>query len=226
MQPVALAEQQLVVRDLAQQRVPERIAADAVGIDEDPAAHRLTQRVGDFRMGRLEDGGQDLVIDAPPRGGRRAQHLPGPRRKIGESCREHLAQARSERPVAIRDAVRSGRELLEVERVPAGPLRQVLEAVGGQACHATGGEQIPALRAVERSKLQPVHAGIAVQLGEEVTHLPGRVEVVGPDEQDEEHPRPARVAQQELEELEGAGVRPLQVVDDHHARRATRQRRE
>ena len=150
MQPVALAEQQLVVGDLAQQRVPECVAADAVGIDEDPSAHRLTQRVGDLRMGRLENGGQDLVIDAPPRGGRRPEHLPGPRRKIGESCREHLAQARRERPVAFCDAVRSGRELLEVERVPACPPRQVLEAIGGQAATP---------RAASRSRLSVRSSG-------------------------------------------------------------------
>ena len=55
--------------------VPERVPADAVGIDEDPPAHRLTQRVGAPPHGAPRERPPGSRHRRAPSGGRRAARL-------------------------------------------------------------------------------------------------------------------------------------------------------
>ncbi len=102
MEPVALTVEQLAVRDLGEESVPEGVATqrvvEPIGVDEDPLGDRRSQRIRDRPRRHLEDGGEQFVVDPAPGGRRRPEDLLGVGREAGKSGDENVAQARWEGP--------------------------------------------------------------------------------------------------------------------------------
>jgi hypothetical protein len=108
----ALAGQQVVDDDLAQQRVAERVAAFLVGDHElggDGFAHRVAQRA------RVDPGGlgEDRVIQ-PPAGCEHPQRLLGVRGQPLDPQHQRVAQGRRERAAPVRAG---GEQFLGEQRV-------------------------------------------------------------------------------------------------------------
>ena len=201
------AAQRALVDGTAHERVTEAEAARDVGVADEVAAQEVVER-----------GHRDLLAHAGRRGGqlgleRVARHRGArehearvagelrelPRERGRDRARDLDAGQRHRRPG--RDAPRGAGELLEVERVPAAGGE---DRVGGVA------DQLTRLGLGQRHELDPRDP---LQCGRDpLGHL------ARAHREREQRRRRRRPAQQRAEQLERAGVGPVQVVEHEHER--------
>ena len=71
---------------------------------------------------------------------------------------------------------------------------------------------------VEPGKVDAIDALVALELGQERQEGAARIDLVGPDGGDEQHPLVAKVAHQERQEVARRPVGPLEVLDHEEHR--------
>ena len=204
----ALARQQVVDDDLAQQRVPERVAALLVGDHElggDGLAHRVAQRA------RIDPGGlgEDRVIQ-PPAGREHAQRLLRVRGQPLDPQHQRVAQRRRERAAPVRP----GREqLLGEQRVALRAAEQPRQQVLAGRLAEDVVELLGELGARQRLELHPAGAGVALELGQQRAQRVAAVQLVRAVGRDDQHALAAQRARQVHEEGARRAVGPVQVLD-------------
>jgi hypothetical protein len=110
----AFARQQLIMRSLLEQCMPESVAV-AIGVGNQGAAlHRGTQTCLQLVLAKLCNDLQKLVIDSAPGSSRDPQHPPGRIGQLVQAGGQDVAKAR--RHPSLR-RVSSGKQLLDIERV-------------------------------------------------------------------------------------------------------------
>ena len=201
--------------------MPEGQADAAGGVGEHAGGAGLVQGRDQVGHAAAEHGGQvgERELDAEQR--RRAQHLPGGRGDEAEPVRDGPGQrvgnrvGRELRGARRRDGDAAGpgergEQLGEVERVARRPGGQPQQA-GVRPSAREGADQLGHCRLWERVELNPVAR----------LHRPAqRQQVValrcGPGHADEQQRHLPCGAREPAPELDGGGVRPLQVVDGEH----------
>ena len=209
-----LARQQVVVDDLAQERVTEPV--DAVVIDDqNMTVDRLAQGVAE--RPRLEPARlrQQLVVE-PLTDGDEPQRVAG---RLGQPL-DPQHQRVAQRVGSGAAAVEPGREqLLAEQRVAAGPLPQPLQQVGGGRRAEDVRRLLGQLVAAERLDRDPARARVELELREQRPQRVAAVQLVGAVGRDHEHPLDGQAAREERERLARRPVGPVQVLD-HEQHRA------
>ena len=178
----ALAGQQVVGDDLAQQRVAEGVAALLVGDDElrgGGLPQRLAQRA------RIDPGGlgEHGVIE-PAAGGEQPQQLLGRTRQALDPQHQRVAQRRRQRAAAVE----AGRQqLLGEQRVALRAREQPAEQVLARGAAEDVGELLGQLGARQRVQLDAAGAGVALELGQQRPQRVAAVQLVGPVAGDDQH---------------------------------------
>jgi hypothetical protein len=229
----------------AGERVEQRRADDGVHepvpqvparhLDDEPGGERLLHRREQLLLAELARGGhqRELERHADHRG--QAQHPERGLRQPREPPSDHLAHPVRDAELgagfggpavaAAHDPARLGevaQQLADEERVASGlgvdGARE--PPVGGAECVARGRGHVRGDGGlVEPGEVQPRHAGLAAQVGEQLAErvVAGQLVVpVGGD--DQQLPRPGRPGDV-AEQLEGGGGGPLEVVE-HEQQRA------
>ncbi len=203
----------------ADERVAEAEAARDVGGANEVAAQELVERVDGRRLVDVRRGRHQLGLERVA-GDRRSFEAPAGR---GGEQRQLLGEGRGDRRrhLDVPDRRRRGsgraeprpveraRELLEVEGIAAALLVE-----RGRVDAAA--EQLARLLQRQRLELEPREASGAVRAlegGRQALRALPRT-----DRHREEHGRRRRAAQQGAEQLDRAGVGPVQVVEDQHQR--------
>ena len=149
---------------------------------------------------------RDLRQQRPRRLG--AEHGRGPqhRGRVVVDVRQPLLDQCGERGRHSRTVL--PRQLLDQQRQPVGGGDHPVQAVGGQVRRVGGGQRRGLRR---REPLRPQHHG-ARQPAER-----GAARAVVPGGDDHEQPRRARAVRQVLDERDGVGVRPMQILQRQQA---------
>ena len=185
-QPGVLAGQQVVVHRLADQRVPELVAA--VGVDDDQlggddgAQRRLERRPRRSRRPGRAARGRTAV---PPTAATRST------RWAGSGSRSTRASSRSRRLSGCRRSAGSagGGELLDEERVALGALVDGVDRSRGSGSAPSRWASISAVPSrSSRSSVEPLHAADPVELGQERPQRVAAVQLVGAVGGDQQQP--------------------------------------
>jgi hypothetical protein len=177
---------------------------------------RLADRFAELRLGHLDRGGEQVVVDAATAHRRGASHRLGGRVERPDARQEHVAQ-RGRRPFG---ALLRGRrhELLREQgvarrarehRLDEARVRSVLENA-----RELGTELVPA----QSLELDPLGHRPAAGLCDEVAQVGAAVELVAAEGQREHQPLVAQAPEQEGEQVERRPVGPVHVVDREHDR--------
>ena len=208
-----LAGQQVVVDDLAQQRVAEGVVALVVD------RHHVAGR--GLAQGLAQRAGLQAATPRPAARGpgcdRRRSRAGPPGRPAGSASMRTISASRSvggssprpSRPAARSSSVKSGLPSLRAymratRRVVGGGAEDVLQLLGE-------------LVARERHELDAARARPALELGQQRAQRVAAVQLVGAVGGDEQHALGAQAARQEGEEGARGGVGPVQVLDRQHA---------
>jgi hypothetical protein len=208
-QPHPFPRQQVGQHRLAQQRVPEPVAA-VVGDDQQVVVDRLGERGLEITGREATDGGDQLVPD-PPSGDRRdPQHLLGRGRPLLHAGQQDVGQAQWQR-LAVQPR---GEQLLGVEGVALGPGHDVVDGrlrkIGGQPAHE--GTDVGVR---EGGQLDPLDARQAHELGEQRTERMTAVQVVGAVGGDHGDRLVDQPGQQVAQQVAAGPVGPVHVLQDH-----------
>jgi hypothetical protein len=212
-----LARQQVVLDDLAQQRVAEGVAALGIG-DDDLAGDRLAQPF--VQLAPLDAGGvleQAVVEPAPDR--EHAQQLGRRRREALDAHHQRVAKRGGQRAAPVEAG---GEQLLGEQRVALAARVQALDELGGGRCAQDVGERFGELLTREPRQLDPAGARVALELGEHRAQRVAAMQLVGPVGGDDEDALGAERAGEEGEEAARGGVGPVDVLDREHQRRIGR----
>jgi hypothetical protein len=215
--------EQLAIRYLGQERMPEGIATqpvvDAIGIDEDALGDRRSKGIGDGLGRDREHGCEQFVVNAAPGRRCRPEHLLRIGREGRQAGDEHVPQSGREGTSRAVSA-ECRRQLLDEERIAAGPVHDVVD--GGRRRGGPG--QLPQqhedVMAIEAPQVQPDDPGIPLELGHERDDRILPFQLTGPQRGQQQDRRFAQVAREEAEEPARALVGPLDVLDDEHHRAA------
>ena len=212
-QGAALAREQVVVERLLDQGMPEAVGVPLLVGDQQVAGDRLAQQPEQPLLRHGGHGSQQLVVDLGA--GRRGhpQHLLG---LLGQGLhpgQQQVAQGRGQLgPPRV-----GGQQLLGEERVALRAGQDVGDQPRRGRVAEDPGHQTGQLGAGERVELQALGAAAPFHLGQERPQRVAGVQLVGAVGEDRDHPGP-EVAQQELEQVEGGPVGPVQVLDHHQDR--------
>ena len=208
-----LAREEVVVDDLAQQRVAELVAAARVGDDHvrlRGLAHDGAQ-LGPAEAARV---GEHVVRDHA-RGGEQPQHLLGRLAQALDPDHQRVAQRRRQ-PAA---AVEPRREqLLGEQRVALAARVEALEQLGVGRPAEDVVEQVGELVARQPRQLDPAGAGVALELGEQGAQRVATVQLVGAVGRNHEHALGPQAAAEEDEEGAGGAVGPVDVLEHERER--------
>ncbi len=208
-----LAGQQVVVDDLAQQRVAELVAPALVGDDHVRLGRLAHDRA---QLGGAEAAGlREHAVRQPAPGRQHAQRL---LRRLAEPLDPHhqrVAQ-RARQPAAAVEP--RGEELLGEQRVALAARVQALEQlVVGRAAEDVG-QQVGELVAREPHQLDPARARVALELGEQRAQRVAAVQLVGAVGGDHQHALGPQAAGEEDEEGAGRAVGPVDVLEHERER--------
>ena len=191
-----------------------------MGVDG-PAGRHEDAPVDDLTQGFAHDGRrqlghrrEQLVVD--PGAGRRrdTEDLLALLRDGRHPGQDDVAQPR--RQVAVGRLSGGGEDLLGVERVPAGPRPDPVDEVRGGHLAELVGQQVRQLIAVEPAEVDPVDPVGALQLRDIRADHVSRVQLVGAQGGQDEHPVVAQVSGQERQQVARRRIRPLQILDHEH----------
>ena len=206
----ALAGQQVVDDDLAQERVPEQVEALLVG-DDELRRDRLAQRLAQHP--RIDAGcvGQDLVIE-PPSGREQPQQLLRVLRQPLDPQHQRVAQRRRQRAAPVHPG---RQQLLGEQRVALRareqPVEQILARLGAEDV----GELLGQLVARQPVQLDAAGARVALELGEQRPQRMAAVQLVRAVGGDDQHALAAQRRGEIDEERARRAVGPVQVLDRH-----------
>ena len=221
MQGASLARQQVVVHDLLDERVAERIALHAVaGLDdEEMAADRGAESVEQFVLGQAGDLGEQLVLDATAGDRGHAQDGRCCLRHCGDVSEQDLAERRREARAGAALAAR-GQQLLGEERVAVRAAVDIRHELGVGLRAEDRAEQRGDLGAAETGEVDPLDAAPAIQFGEPRQQRVATVELVAAERADEQDGHVPEGPDEVGDGLAGCAVGPVQVLDDQQHRRA------
>ena len=223
----APAARRRLVHGAPHEGVAEAEAPRDVRVADDVPAQQLVEGLERGRLGHARGGRGELELEGIAGHGGALEHaaggggeqgeLPGERR--GHAPR-HLEVAEGElrcpRALARRPRRRPG-ELLEVEGVAAALL---VERGGRLAVHAVA-QQLARLRLAQGPELEPGQTAGAMGALERTRQPLGQLPRAHGD--GDQRRRGGRTAQERVEQLDRAGVRPVRVVEQEHDRRRIRQ---
>ena len=192
------------------------------GRHEDPSIDDLAERGSHDGRREFAHGDEQLVVDPRPGGRRDTQDLL-PRVRDGRDAGEHDI-AKPRRNGVAPGLARSRDHLLGVERIPVGPLQRPVDRPASGSCPSSSASKPRHLVPIEPREVDPVDALVALELGQEGQEGATRVDLVGPDGGDEEHPLVAQVSREERQQVPRRAVGPLKVLDheDDRGHRAIR----
>ena len=213
MQLGALGGKQVLLDDLAQERVAE--SRDAVVLhDQDVRVDGLAQRVA--QRARLEVARllQQAMIEPLPDGDE-PQQLP---HALGEPL-DPQHQRVAQRVGCRAASVEPGRQqLLAEQRVAARAGPQPLQQIGRGRSPEDVGELLGQLVAGERVERDAERARIELQLGQQGTERVLAVQLVAPVGGDDQDPLAGQAASQERQRRSRRAVRPVQILDHEQDR--------
>ena len=144
----ALSGQEVVVYDLAQERVPEAEASAVTG-DKDVLGDGFAQRLAQLGVAHAGDARDQLLVQSATDGDG-AHRPPCGIAEPLDPQHERVAQALRRRPATVK----CGRhELLDVERVAVRAHQQAVDQVRGRCLTEDVGQRLRKLRVVERLQL-------------------------------------------------------------------------
>ena len=111
-----------------------------------------------------------------------------------------------------------GGKLLEEVRIAIGTVGETLDLAGRLTGPEQAAEQLEGRRPVDPAKLQPFDPVVPRQFGEERRDRVPAAEVVGSDGRDHQQPGAGQATDDEVEEVAGRSIAPLEVLDDDHDR--------
>ena len=208
-----LAGQQVVLHDLAQERVPEAVAAVVVG-DEDVAVDGLAQRVAQRALVEAAGPGQQRMV-GPLADGDEPQDLLRGLGQVLDAQHQRVAQRVRRGAAAVEPG---GEQLLAVQRVAARARPQPLEQVGLGRRAEDVGELAGELLAGQRLERDAAGARVALDLGQQRAQRVAAVQLVGPVGADQEHALGHQAARQEGERRPRRAIGPVQVLDQEQHR--------
>jgi hypothetical protein len=221
MEAFALAVEQVAGGDLGHERVPEGIATEAITlpsrVDEDPLVDRRSKRVGDRLFRHVEHGREQLLVDAAARSGGGSQdslRVVWQARQPGD---QDVAELRRQVAAVLR-VLQRRRQLLDEERIAAGPLQDVVDDRRGRGAWDQGTQEGRHVPTIEPLEIEPCDPRVTLELGDQGQGRIPAGEFQGPERDQEQHRRGAQVPGQEAEQAARAVVGPLDVLDDEHHR--------
>ena len=210
----ALARQEVVGDDLAQERVPEGVAVVGLG-DDEVAGDGLAQRGHERAALHPTDLAEQPVVDALA-DGQHAQDVLGRGVELLDADHERVAQRHRQRAAAV-DAGRE--QLLGEERVAlAAGVQTVDEAVVGRLAEDVlqrGGQLV----AAQRLEGDAVDRRVALDLRQERPQWVAAMQLVEAVGQDHEDPLAAERAGEERDEGPGRGIGPVEILEHEDDRR-------
>ena len=228
-QPRAAQGGEAVVERGADERVGERVAADAAGdLAQHAGAHRLVERgdevVPGQRAERLEQPEVELAADHR----RDLDRLARRRRQPPDPPRGHLSHAVGHPGLlevdgaleAARALAQVAHDLLDEERVALGLPVQRRDEVGGRRGGAVRLHQRRDLAGLEAVELEVGEDVLAPQRGDQLRERVALLELgVAVGAEEHRAPRLGR-AHEVAQELHGRAVGPVQIVEDEQQRSA------
>ncbi|PSK58058.1 hypothetical protein B0E53_06985 [Micromonospora sp. MH33] len=198
---------------LRDQAVPQPVAV--VGADQQPVRHRLPDRLDELVLRQPDHLGQQPVLDRLDPGGDRMHHgVRGLRQRV-DPGQEDLAQRVGQPVVAVAQVAG---QLLHHERVAAAALPQLVGGLGGQRRAGDRGGQFVGAGPVQRRQVHHPDRAQPAQLGEHPAQRVRALQRLGPDRGQHRQLEVAEAGEQVEQELAGAPVDPLEVVEDEHQR--------
>ena len=203
-----LAGQQIVVDDLAQQRVAEVVAALG-GDSQDEVDHGLAQRLQQLEA--VEPGGihEQLVVE-PLADGDHPQHRLHRGREALDPHHQRVAERGRQRSAAVA----SGRDqLLDEQRMPLRTREHAVHQPGVRRLTEQIGQLLEQLLARQRRQLDPPRADVALELGQHRAQRVPAVQLVGAVGGDDQHPLATQAPAHERHKRSGRPVGPVQILD-------------
>ncbi len=213
MQRGPLSGQQFVGQDLGDQPVPQPVAV--VGADQQPVRDRLPDRVQQLVLGQPHHLGQQPVLDRFDADRHRVHHRVRRLRQRVDPVEEHLAQRVGETVAAV--APVAG-QFLHHERVAPAALPELVGGLRRKRRTDHGGGQLVGGGPVQRQQVDHPYRAQPAQLGEHPAQRVRAAQRLGPDRRQHGELEVAEAGQQVEQELAGAAVDPLQIVEDEHQR--------
>jgi hypothetical protein len=204
----ALARQQVVLDDLAQQRVAEPVAVVVAG-DQDVALDRLAQPIAQRLPLEPAGRGQQGIV-GPLGDGHEPQQL---LRRLGQPL--HAQHQRVAQRVRRRAAPveAGGEELLAVQRVAARTAPEPLQQLGFRGRAENVRQLVGQLGVRERRECDPSCPRVALELGQQRSQWMPAVHLVGPVGADDQHALGLQAAPEERQRRARRAIRPVQVLD-------------
>ena len=199
--------------DLAQQRVPEAVAALRVGVDEmrlGGLAQRGAQR-GRIQAARL---GEHVVRHAAA-GGEQAQELLRGLPEALDAHHQRVPQRRRQRAAPVEPR---GEQLLGEQRVALAAAEEARDELRVGVGAEDVGELLGELVLGQRLERDPARARVALELGQDGTQRMAAVQLVGPVRRDDEHALGPQAAGEERQERARRAVGPVDVLDPEDER--------
>ncbi len=172
-QTIALAVEQLVVGDLSQECVSERVPAQALvpptRLDQDPQADRRAEGIRDRLGGHGQHSRQEILVDSTARGRSRTQQPLRVVREARQPGSEDVAQLRRE-GVLLPVGLEVRRKLFDEERVAPGAIHDLIERQGPGCDSDQPTQQGRHVLAVQSLQVDPCDPLITFQFGDEGLH--------------------------------------------------------
>ena len=204
----ALARQQVVVKDLAQEHVAELVAVLLAAVDE-LGADRVAERPVERPRVEAGDLGDERVVGAAGHRERPQCHL-GLLGQALEPDQKRVAERRRQGAAPVGSG---GDHLLGEERVAVGAAEHPLDHLG----RGSGVEDVLELErdlvAVEPGQLEVARARGALELGELGAHRVAPVKLVGAVGEQRQNPLLAQAGRQEGHERAGRAIGPVHVLE-------------
>ncbi len=210
-----LRREELFLDGLAQQAVPEGVAAASWLDQEQLLVHALADAPHQLLLGEPAEGGKQLVADGHPRDRHHGEHRGCRRAQVADAGQQHLAEGGWQVLLA---GNHGSKQLLGKEGVASRAGPDGIDDVRPRGSAQDVAELAGHLRPAEAPELDELGGGPPYHLGEPGVEGVPRHQGVASVGADEEEAVPPEVSGEEREQVPGGAVRPVQVFDHQHDR--------
>ena len=183
-----LGRQEVLVRDLPNERMAELVGRATVGLDrnEDVLVHGVSEVLDEVRLRTVRDGREQVMLRAPTDHRRDAQHplrLRGQARQPGE---QDLLERRREGSTTIPRGARE--QFLDEEGIAIRPVEHVVDEPGARHGSEDSGDLGPDLVMVEARQVDALDGGQPLELREQRQQRVSPGQLVRPVRPDQDQP--------------------------------------